>query len=1121
MSDKEAAIHPGQWRLSRIQLVNWGTFDGVLDVPVSREGFLITGGSGSGKSTLIDAISAVLIPSDRVRFNAAAQHEAKRGRGRDLVSYIRGAWRSREDDATGAVISEYLRPKATYSIIVLTFANGTGHHRSLVALFYLRAGANARSDVSKLFGVFPDADIDAPSFQQFVNRGINKRAIKAEFKSATFSENHSAFAAKFRPLLGISSVEAQLLLQRTQSAKSLDNLDQLFREFMLTEPDTFEFADNAVEQFSELESAYERVQDVKAQVELLSPLEKLYRQACDSTEQLQRIQQLEEALPTVESGLRKEKLLESLTAAEVHRDDLKSKHANAAQQVAFAEENYASAVRTLHDSDGGVNEVLQMKLSHHQEELERRKLTRENLHRDLGKVTDVEPDSQEVFTELVNSARITIDAFEKTSRRLEQEQTELAVATDKAKQHCDELSLELAALASSKSNIDARFQNLRRAICAEFNIPISHLPFVGELIDVSPNASEWEPVIQRQLGGFATELLVPARYHHEVAEYINGRHINMRLKFNSIDATFEPRVVRTEATSLVRKVTVVEHEFRNWLQAELAQRFNFQCVKTLAQLSQLDPKQKGVTIDGLVRFASASEKGTTKYEKNDYHVLGDQRQYRLGSTNQQKIEHLQKQHQLAAKQYKAHMQKAQLLRAQLTTEQQRLTIAHRIVDTDWESIDVSSVAAHIEDIRKQILRLSSTPEVQALTAEVERTQTVLNKSKEKEREIFAELSVAKNKVAEFQIQVTAEDETEVEEISDELKATILSAYGTLTRRVTLDNIERLTRKISADFTAQYKTHTNRLNNANNAISGILSKYIEGWPSERADLQATPEYAPDAIAKLHQLMGERLAEFSDRFRTLINDMSTRNLADIANRLRRAQSEIKQRIMPVNASLATSEFAEDRFLRIDVRDTRGEVVTKFQADLETAISGGLGSSESDHAAEQRYQNIAEIIRKLSSKESSDLRWKRAVLDTRRHVSFVGCEIDNNGQVLNTYVDSSSLSGGQAQKLVFFCLAAALRYQLATTDAKVPEYATVILDEAFDRADPTYTKRAMDIFEAFGFHMILATPLKLIRTLSRYVGNTVVVSYEESQTPEGITKGCSMVSHIDITKVRPHHG
>ena len=56
------------------------------------------------------------------------------------------------------------------------------------------------------------------------------------------------------------------------------------------------------------------------------------------------------------------------------------------------------------------------------------------------------------------------------------------------------------------------------------------------------------------------------------------------------------------------------------------------------------------------------------------------------------------------------------------------------------------------------------------------------------------------------------------------------------------------------------------------------------------------------------------------------------------------------------------------------------------------------------------------------------------------------------------------------------------------------TVVLDEAFDRADPVFTRTAMDVFASFGFHMVLATPLKLIKTLSPYVDGTIVVHYTE---------------------------
>src|SRR5699024_5597468 len=41
-----------QWRLSEIQIANWGTFDADIHrIPVSHKGHLITGPSGSGKSS--------------------------------------------------------------------------------------------------------------------------------------------------------------------------------------------------------------------------------------------------------------------------------------------------------------------------------------------------------------------------------------------------------------------------------------------------------------------------------------------------------------------------------------------------------------------------------------------------------------------------------------------------------------------------------------------------------------------------------------------------------------------------------------------------------------------------------------------------------------------------------------------------------------------------------------------------------------------------------------------------------------------------------------------------------------------------------------------------------------
>ena len=42
-----------QFRMTRLQVYNWGTFSGLHDVPISERGFLFVGRSGAGKSTLL------------------------------------------------------------------------------------------------------------------------------------------------------------------------------------------------------------------------------------------------------------------------------------------------------------------------------------------------------------------------------------------------------------------------------------------------------------------------------------------------------------------------------------------------------------------------------------------------------------------------------------------------------------------------------------------------------------------------------------------------------------------------------------------------------------------------------------------------------------------------------------------------------------------------------------------------------------------------------------------------------------------------------------------------------------------------------------------------------------
>ena len=155
------ASRPGQMRLARLQVANWGTFDGFHDLSVPRLGLLLTGESGSGKSSLLDAMSAVLVKPGEARFNAAAQDGPGGDRDRSPLSYVRGAYRKESSEETGEVRPGYLRPHATWSGISLSFGNGRGDVFSAVRLFHIGRGASTAAELHLRRGLRPHGGGDS------------------------------------------------------------------------------------------------------------------------------------------------------------------------------------------------------------------------------------------------------------------------------------------------------------------------------------------------------------------------------------------------------------------------------------------------------------------------------------------------------------------------------------------------------------------------------------------------------------------------------------------------------------------------------------------------------------------------------------------------------------------------------------------------------------------------------------------------------------------------------------------------------------------------------------------------------------------------------------------------
>jgi len=125
------------FRLQRLEVLNWGTFDRrVWRYALEGRNGLLTGDIGSGKSTLVDAITTLLVPAHRVAYNKAAGADA---RERSLRSYVLGHFKSERNEFTGSARPVALRDASSYSVILGVFRNeGYDQAVTLAQVFWLK-----------------------------------------------------------------------------------------------------------------------------------------------------------------------------------------------------------------------------------------------------------------------------------------------------------------------------------------------------------------------------------------------------------------------------------------------------------------------------------------------------------------------------------------------------------------------------------------------------------------------------------------------------------------------------------------------------------------------------------------------------------------------------------------------------------------------------------------------------------------------------------------------------------------------------------------------------------------------------------------------------------------------
>ncbi len=1083
-----------QFLMTRFQVFNWGTFSGLHDIAISTDGHLFIGGSGSGKSTLLDAMSVLLTPGP-VNFNAAAR-EGERKSDRTLLSYMRGAWTTQQDEEGRSVI-QYLRNQSTWTALALTYKSAV---RTVTLLFigFIRGNTNDDARVTRRYYVIPH-EMDLSELSDFSARNYDWGFVSKKLPEAKHYLRFTPYCEAFRKVFGIEEETVFKLLHKAQSARNLGDLNEFLRKFMLDVPKTFEVADTLVSQFTELYEAHELVVKARHQVEVLSDAQEHYQAYEKAQRQKASLEELRMYLPTWILGQRQSLLNVELPLTRQKEEDAQATYNEKTRVRTETDARIDSLTRQYYAKGGDRLNQAKMELEHAKNALASATRKRSRFEEKLQPLELELPNTFDEFTQIQRQLKDLRENGQAQFEACKQKHDEAFLEKSQLSKEFQELSSEIRAMESSSSNIPSHLLALRTDLAQTLNIAETALPFVGELLEVKEEESAWQGAAERLLHNFATSILVDDAHYREFVSLVNSRHLGARLVFHRVKRPNTSPLTVDDA-SLFYKLNIKEGYWATWLERELAERFDYTCVDSIDDFMH---HARALTVKGQIKH------NQTRHEKDDRYNISDRRRWVLGFSNVQKLELFKQNAQKLAVEI---AQKDDLIRS--CDQKERDILSHMqsaevALSFDWEEVDIGTLTHLVRQCQKdhddalnqsQALKVIE-EELESLKAHLQ----ALDQEKEKAYRIWQDcLSVRETLEAESQ---------EVEEalaqvlVSEEFEETLLGRMKKSRLAPTLKNLPQVQERMSSTLLDDQNRQMTVIADETTKTTTRFSEFSARWPDAARQLDSTLESAPEFFEKLDDLIREGLPRFEQKFRDLLTNEVAQNLADLYREIDDERAMIKERLMEVNQSLTEVTFNRigdnESHLRIDIADKNLPEVQEFNRLKNEILSTNTSVGELDaQKAEHYFKLIDTLVQKfnVSGKDLATQRWRERVLDVRQHMDFYGVEYENSDfgeKVVEVYKSTAGKSGGQRQKLTVTCLAAALRYQLGGKVADYPRYAAVILDEAFDKADSEFTDIALNIFKDFHFQMIIATPEKSVMTLDPYVGGTTYVTCRNRNT------------------------
>jgi uncharacterized protein YPO0396 len=1098
--EEAAGQEKEQYRLTLVQLKDWGTFQDAHKMRVSPDGHLILGRSGSGKTTLLDAHATLIAPKMWLDYNAAARETGERKKDRTVVGYLRGAFNSGISEKE--LTTEFLRKPNTWSIIAETYENGMGASLTLAVVLWVK-GENA-SEVRRYFIAPRFLDIQELGFigEVLGESDSETRAIRRRLApDIQMFDDYSSYGSRLRTVFAIDDEQAVKLLVRTMSARNVGDLNEFIRENMLDPPETIALAKAAARGCQELFDARAAIALASRQIAALAPV-----RARD--EERRREQRL---VSDLSSELLYFDGFANAVLTELYTDELKDAEAKLAktesvhrgtQELLDDKRRFRETVVSEIELKGGkaLNELERERDAAIQERNSRHR-ARTQIESLCSAVEVGLPSMAASFHELQQAmaekaARLMPKGAE--YEKLFSRHIECRERRGKLEARIRDLREEIANYESRIGNIEPSLVRVREVICSALGLESASLPFAGELIQVLPEEHAWRHSIELAFRNLSSTLLVSEQDHKRVAAYLDSTSTGKKIAY--LRMTNHPgndHRLSGEEHHVVSKLELKSCAQESWLRGWIMDRLPYICVE---DMEELHLAEKAITRAGLIK------------ENRYLHVKDDrpfgQGQWSLGFSNTEKVDFLKNGLQELAVEYEESQRQTDEAEDDLEKAVELSSSCTKIAEAEWERIDVAEIARMIDELssrievfRREHIDLATLKEhEQKLKAEIHELETRSGHESEEIGALKSKIEEISQRISGYRNSDALADADMSNRIRERIGASdnaekLLRLGGVKDRESSLQGIRQ---KVYNDPIATARKNVevastdivNKLEAFKNAAeNAVLASDITGSTIDRVD---------DYLAILETLEREALPSAQERFRRHMREQARNNFLMLAQRLRHDETEISDRLESVNKVLRQSIYdrhaGSTTYVLIADANRNLAEVDEFYQDIKSATTNTLVPD--DTSDEVQFEIIAKLVKRIESEEPADRRWRDLVLDVREHKEFrvyeyVRGQSGAADAMIQAFQGGAGKSGGQRQKLAATCLAAALRYQLGGEDMRLPLFSTIVIDEAFSKTDSEYTDTILATFKNFGFQMILSTPLKTINACMKHIRGATMVS------------------------------